>query len=78
MKSPLLGYLFDAFVIGCMTALVYIGACEMKDFFLVVGPIIGARVWQTRTGQLPPPGLGGSAVMIFLLPIAALFLDRKA
>lgn len=77
MKSTVVGYLFDVFVVACMTTLVVLGKCEMKDFFIVVSPIVAVRAWQLRNGG-PPPGVAGSAFLFMMLPFVALLLDRKA
>lgn len=73
--KEILGYALDAFVIACMTALVMLNRCEMKDFFLIVSPIVAIRVWQVRNGG-PPSGLSSSAVLFFFLPFVALLLPK--
>ncbi len=76
MKTPLLGYVFDAFVIACMTLLVMTGRCEMKDFFIVVSPIAAVRAWQARFGG-PPPGIGGSACLFFLAALLGAVANNR-
>lgn len=79
MKNPIIGYFFDAFVIGCMTALVLTKACEMKDFFIVVSPIVGVRIWMMRNGGPPSSGGGlacSAAALVFIFPVLCMFFPR--
>lgn len=69
-------YVLDGFIVGCMTLLVMTGHCELKDFFIVVSPIVAIRAWQTKNGG-PPPGLGGSVAVFFVLALVGLVTNRN-
>lgn len=69
-RSELAGIGFDALVVVCATYLVATHVISENWWFVVVGPIMGARA-ALRASKKTPPG-GGSGLLAVLLGISSL------